>query len=92
MLIYGYIHYTITVPSKRVACQENTAGILFYKWIPETFTDMHSQIILRLDGLGAPPIELVQLGTESRKARLEVVSIHTNVHTEGALASRGGLV
>ena len=55
-------------------------------------TNMRSQIILRLDGLGAPPIELVQLGTESRKARLEVVSIHTNVHTEGALASRGGLV
>ena len=53
---------------------------------------MRSQIILRLDGLGAPPIELVQLGTESRKTRLEVVSIHTNVHTEGALASRGGLV
>ena len=64
MLIYGYVHYMITVPSKHVACQENTAGILFYKWIPETFTDMRSQIILRLDGLGAPPIELVQLGTE----------------------------
>ena len=47
----------ITVPSKHVACQENTAGILFYKWIPETFTDMRSQIILKLN-VGRPTGDL----------------------------------
>ena len=54
-------------------------------------THRRLQVLIRLDRPDAPPIELVQLSAESRKAMLEVVSTHTCARTEEALASQGGL-
>ena len=54
-------------------------------------THRRLQVLIRLDRPGAPPIELVQLSAESRKATLEVVSTHTCARTEEALASQDSL-
>ena len=74
----------------RVSSAVSEYSMIHFKTQQEN-THRRLQVLIRLDRPDAPPIELVQLSAESRKAMLEVVSTHTCVRTEEALASQGGL-